>query len=482
MGGVVNAVVNNPLASAVMGGAQQLPIVGDVIGAATGAKQFNQYQAQAPQVLTPVTGAQANEAQQASLDALAQQQNLANALAAQGGIGNQADILKQQQALASQLQGQSTDKTGVQNQADILKQQQSLANQLQSQSLGQGPNPAQEQYKQNVNAGTQAAAGTISSQKGISPALAAELMARQQGSANQNAAGSAAVLQAQQQLAAQQQLGAQQAAMQGIAQNQIGQRQASQQLLQGQQAGMQGLAQNQINQQVAGATGLTSAQQQQQQMLLNSLAGINTTSVDAQKAALNANAATAASNAGIRAQILGGLVNAGGSLAGKAAMGAKGGMVEEKAITPVKGSGKQASMHEMPSHLVFMSDLYHGPVAKMAEGGNVKFDQKESKSTSLKIPAKQQMMADGGTCSYKDGAMVPGKAKVDHNSYTNDTVKALLSPGEVVIPLDVMNSKDPVSGAAKFVKALLDKKENSSSDKDDFHKALKDAIGKRRKK
>lgn len=55
----------------------------------------------------------------------------------------------------------------------------------------------------------------------------------------------------------------------------------------------------------------------------------------------------------------------------------------------------------------------------------------------------------------KGGAVeVPGKAKVSGDSTKNDTVKALLSPGEVVIPRSIMNSKDPAAAAAKFVAAI----------------------------
>lgn len=62
-----------------------------------------------------------------------------------------------------------------------------------------------------------------------------------------------------------------------------------------------------------------------------------------------------------------------------------------------------------------------------------------------------------GKC-YKQGGEVPGKAAVAGNDPKNDTVKAMLSPGEVVIPRDVMSSKDPAEAAKKFVAAILAKK------------------------
>ena len=60
--------------------------------------------------------------------------------------------------------------------------------------------------------------------------------------------------------------------------------------------------------------------------------------------------------------------------------------------------------------------------------------------------------------SMESGGHVPGKAEVKGDSLKNDKVPAVLSPGEVVIPRSVMNSKDPAAEAAKFVAAVLAKK------------------------
>jgi hypothetical protein len=68
--------------------------------------------------------------------------------------------------------------------------------------------------------------------------------------------------------------------------------------------------------------------------------------------------------------------------------------------------------------------------------------------------------AKGGNVGdqLKFGGHVPGKAKVKGNSYKNDNVKALLSPGEIVIPRSVTQGKDPIRGAAEFVRAVMAKK------------------------
>ena len=83
---------------------------------------------------------------------------------------------------------------------------------------------------------------------------------------------------------------------------------------------------------------------------------------------------------------------------------------------------------------------------------------------SKMLPMLAMAAANGGQITndvgakMKKGGHVPGKPKVKGNSYANDTVKALLSPGEVVIPNSVMQSDDPVNNAAKFVAHVLAKK------------------------
>jgi hypothetical protein len=47
------------------------------------------------------------------------------------------------------------------------------------------------------------------------------------------------------------------------------------------------------------------------------------------------------------------------------------------------------------------------------------------------------------------------------NSYANDKIPAMLSEGEVVIPRNVMQGKNPVDGAARFVQAVLARKQKT---------------------
>jgi len=92
---------------------------------------------------------------------------------------------------------------GISDATNSYNQQQTLANMLMQQSNGAGPNPALQQLKQQTALNNAQAAGLVSSQKGINPALASMIASQNASNANQNAAGQAATLQAQQQLASQ---------------------------------------------------------------------------------------------------------------------------------------------------------------------------------------------------------------------------------------------------------------------------------------
>jgi murein DD-endopeptidase MepM/ murein hydrolase activator NlpD len=80
--------------------------------------------------------------------------------------------------------------------------------------------------------------------------------------------------------------------------------------------------------------------------------------------------------------------------------------------------------------------------------------------------AKKKMYADGGTVKAAMGHL----AKMD--SEKNDTVPAMLSPGEIVIPRSVVNSPDPVKASGKFVEAIL----KNVGKKDAKQQALKVAL------
>ena len=55
----------------------------------------------------------------------------------------------------------------------------------------------------------------------------------------------------------------------------------------------------------------------------------------------------------------------------------------------------------------------------------------------------------------KTGGKVPGKPEVAGNSYQNDKVKALLSPGELVVDRETMADDGPAGQAARFLAAVI---------------------------
>lgn len=65
--------------------------------------------------------------------------------------------------------------------------------------------------------------------------------------------------------------------------------------------------------------------------------------------------------------------------------------------------------------------------------------------------------SDGGMVAAR-GAEVPGKAKFKGDTRSNDTVPALLSPGEIVLPRSVAQSEDAPDKAKDFVSAIKKQK------------------------
>lgn len=182
---------------------------------------------------------------------------------------------------------------------------------------------------------------------------------------------------------------------------------------------------------VAGQAGLTSdvtAEQNANTNLLNTATGAqntqNTGQIQNVNNAQTINSGTAAANAAATQKTTGGLLNGAGSLL---SLLAKGGAV--------------------PEHYQKMISLYHPHV--MTAGGKV-----------------------------------PGEPKVNHNAYKNDTVPALLTPKEIVLPLSVTQAKNAPEAARDFVARELGKQAGDSDkeDESDFKAALKQAISNRKSK
>ena len=248
------------------------------------------YQAGDARILDPVSTDREIAAQNKSMEALAQQQAFVNALQGQNGLGNQSSVFNQQQALANQMQG--------------------VAN-------GTGPNPALAQLNQTTGNNIANQAALMAGQRGSN--ANAGLMARQAammgGNLQQQAVGQGATLQAQQQLAAMN-------------------------ALQNQQASMGNLASQQVNQQGTAVQGLTGNTQQQQQMLLNSIAAQNNAHVGMQSNINAANSNIANTNTKGQQQMFGGFMN---SLMNPSTGASTGGMMTKSGFVRAYADGGEVS-------------------------------------------------------------------------------------------------------------------------------------------
>jgi hypothetical protein len=339
----------------------------------------------------PTTGAQVTGAYNQSQGALGQQQQLANQLASQGGIQNQQNVYNQQQALAQQLQGISQ---------------------------GQGPNPAQAMLAQATGQNVANQAALMAGQRGAgaNAGLIARQAAQQGANTQQQAAGQAATIQAQQQLGA---LGA----------------------LQQQQQNLANLATQQTGQQIGAVGNLNQLSQAEQGQLLGALQGQN----QAQIGQANAiSGAQTAQQSGLYTG-LGQLGNAIQGAAGAAAGFADGGQVGEQANLKENYSGetkkKRPSIIEMMAHGGHVK--HHKPVKAILSPGEIYLNPDQADKVSK------------GQMSPMDGERIPGKAKVKGDSRKNDTVPKTLEAGGVVIKRTKAFDEEK---AKKFVDAVKSRK------------------------
>lgn len=318
-------------------------------------------------------------------------------------LGNQAQgALGQQRGLVSALQAQG----GIQNQSDVYGQQQALAGQLGQMAQGGGPNPALAQLAQTTGANASQQAALMAGQRGAgaNAGLIARQAAQQGGALNQQAAGQGATMRAQQQLAAINALQQQQGMLGNLATQQVGQQ--------------------------SGAVGnLNQFTQAEQGQVLNSINNQNQAAISNASQANNANAGIAGINAQNQTKAAGGLASGVGS-----ALGALGSSM----LKPAMAEGGMVA--DSRNQSAILKENYKGPKSKTG----------------------QHLFANGGGVqNMTAGGHVPGKAKVSgtKDSYKNDTVDALLSPGEIVLPRSVTQSANPVEAAAKFVAAIKSKKQ-----------------------
>jgi hypothetical protein len=346
------------------------------------------------------------------------------------------------------------------NAQQAVGNQQQVYGQLQNVAAGQGPNPAQAMLNQATGQNVQNQAALQAGQRGAAQnvGLAARNAGLQGANIQQQAAGQGASMQATQAL-------------------------------------------NALNSAGGVASGITSAQQNEQ----NILQGANTASQNIQGQLANTN---------LQGQqaLIGGVMQGIGS---GASMLAKGGQVQrfddggsvDPSLTDDSSPGAvvsdpspQMQVQTGPSQDPADQALAQAnqaskanPMQPQSQFGQALNNQAQGQmpayansnpgSQALQAGAKAMMSGSGGSSGgggggagglmslmalmnkggdvgdkLKGGGHVPGEPKIKGNSYKNDTVKALLSPGEVVIPNSVMQSKDPARGAAQFVQAVMAKK------------------------
>lgn len=251
-----------------------------------------------------------------------------------------------------------------QESAAVSAEQSDLARALKAQAEGKTPSLAAMQYAKALEASQAAATSQLASARGLSPAMAQQLLMTQQAGARQAAAGQSAQLRLQEQAQAQGMLG-----------NLLGQ-QRQQGLLGGQlaaglygTAAQQGMDQARLDQAARmGALGMEQQQQQQRQQQ-------------------------------------------GGTFL----------QTGVAATTP------------------FFSEM-----------------AKPSQPAQTTPPAPPAVKSKGGE--------IKGKTKFAGDTRSNDTVPALLSPGEIVLPRSVAQSEDAPEKSRKFVEAIKAKKKPTPRD------------------
>lgn len=408
----------------------------------------------------------------------------------------QADLLNpyagQQDAQSQYAQAQNEAQQGITNQAGFLNavqaqnglgNQSSVYNQLQGVANGTGPNPAQAQLAQATGANTANQAALMAGQRGTS--ANAGLLARQaamQGGANQqNAAGQAATLQANQSLNALNNMGS--------------------------------LATNQANQQANATSAYTNAAQAEQGQQLTGINNQNSAANTAMGSQNTANAGVAGTVAKGQGDLLGGVLQGasmafanGGSVQnydlgggvtnlnmsqgattgqgpqsslGKAVAGGGAGMSDPNSQLTQGGkalgkgignalSGMFGSSDAPPTMAggADASDLSGMGTMMAAEGGPVSaMVSPGERYLSPKAVSEVQKGKD----PMKAGEKIPGKPKVsgDKNSYANDIVPKTLEEGGIVLPRSVTQSKHPHWAAHAFVSAIMAKQGKSMPKKGD---------------
>lgn len=207
------------------------------------------------------------------------------------------------------------------------------------------------------------------------------------------------------------------------------------------------IAQNQagIQQQAAGQSAMTAFQQQQAQLARQQQAQGQLASLYGQQQQ------GVLSQAGLGAQMYGtaaGAQNAqnAGILQnsfGAQQLSAQGALANQQAHNQATMSSNQVNAGVAQANAAANASMASGVLSGIAGAG----------AAAMTGGASAAFMAGGG--------LVDGNARVSGNSLRNDTVPAMLSPGEIVLPRSVVQDEDAEEKAAAFVKAIKAKKRAS---------------------
>jgi hypothetical protein len=278
---------------------------------------------------------------------------------------------------------------------------------LQTRAAGQGPSVAEQQMHAGADMASQNAMGMAAAQRGINPAMAARMAAQSQAQISQSTNRDAGMMRAQEQMGGQQMLG---------------------QALQSQR-------QARMNQQALGVEQQT---------------GMNHT-----------NQMSFDSSQKRRGDLIGGL--GGGAMAAAMSKGgivqgfADGGVVDQssfaESLQRMKSANDQMGIQDKDSSETKEGKAAGYGLTKLFSGGGgggagaVGAGGGATAGAGVSHGAMMMMAAKG--------AMVPGQAQVQGDSKKNDTVPAVLSPGEMVIPRTVVaGGPDAVK---RFAQALMKK-------------------------
>lgn len=308
--------------------------------------------------------------------------------------------------------------------------QQQFAQYLQGQLNGTGPSLANAQLKQALNQNVNQGAAQIASTRGINPALAARQIMQNTAAANQGAVQQGNQNRIQEQLNAGNQEG-----------NLLGQENSA--------VGTLGGIQNTQNAQNLQNT-LTGEQLNQQTQAQN--AGQNASTAGGLLGGLSGAAALLNEGGEVKGYAGGGPVVAGSGI-GDTGVASVDPLAYGSAAPGIK-SGFDAITKEMKTPTKPEEMDLTDPLTVAGDQGEAPMVPEASPMMGMPDAGPTELAAHGGR--------ITGKAKVGGDSPANDTVPAMLSPGEEVLPRSVTMSKDAPERAKKFVEHI--KKEHKKKE------------------